>query len=880
MEMFEARLKRPDIRMTYRAVGSGTGQTEFVGEAPGYTSLTHFASGDIPMSNERYTTITTSGSRQMAHIPFSLGAIGIFHSVPAGEVGVSGLKMSACLLAKVFSGKITQWDNAEILAENPDLRVPAGTKIQVGHRTLGSSSTGGLAGYLEMKCSASWGLGAGSSLSWPSTDTFMAVEGSPGMLHHISSMKYTIGYLDAGHGHQRHLSEVMLQNKDGNYLTSLQAVTTADTNGNNGVAAAGAAGVAASAIPADAFADWSAVNLFDQSGPSTWPIVLVSYIYLDRDIMNWTADEAGLLKAFVEFVVGTEGQQMLPEFSFNAIPASMNQFSAVWTDMTKPAAVTDFTFEDSTLPLLGQGENYISSKRDSYSLWKIGEMDLRLNAVTDRLQVTEQHLSDYGIVPLHGSGTTNPKTWFAKAMQQMEERSRVPLLLTYRAVGSGTGQQEFVGQSTNGYKSYSHFGCGDIPMSQSLFNSLPEGEEMVHVPFAMGAIGIFHSVPGATITADACLLAKIFNGDITTWDHSEIKAQNPSLSVPANQRIFVGHRMLGSSSTGGLTGYLQKKCPEVWTRGAGSSISWPTGDSSIEVEGSPGMQALIRDRAYSIGYLDAGHGHDLNFAEISLVNAAQTKQTSSASIAKGGVAAAGTEAINQNIFPATADSDWSGVNLYDMPGQDTWPIVLVSYFYIKKDQTRTNPRTAAALKAFVTMILENEEKLCEEFGFTAPSSQLKAKSLATLNSVVFPPSMEEFTFETSTISYGGMGENVISSKRHNYNEYDRGVLESKIESLEAALASLKVNVQTHSHSGSGGQGELIIPGEGQNMSHSHVAMNHEHEDDSDSTIAIIALIVAIVAILISSVPCFVAMRGPRKGGSMKNEGQTLGIPSM
>lgn len=43
--------------------------------------------------------------------------------------------------------------------------------------------------------------------------------------------------------------------------------------------------------------------------------------------------------------------------------------------------------------------------------------------------------------------------------------------------------------------------------------------------------------------------------------------------------------------------------------------------------------------------------------------------------------------------------DWSAVNLYDMPGDSTWPIVLVSYLYVKKDQSSTNPKTAAALQA-------------------------------------------------------------------------------------------------------------------------------------------------------------------------------------
>merc|ERR1712216_690843 len=97
------------------------------------------------------------------------------------------------------------------------------------------------------------------------------------------------------------------------------------------------------------------------------------------------------------------------------------------------------------------------------------------------------------MVPLHGSGTTNPKNWFAKAMKLIEHRSPVPLLLTYRAVGSSTGQAEFVGD--NG-QSLNHFGAGDIPMTKTLYDANFDGANtMVHLPFALGAIGVFHSVP-------------------------------------------------------------------------------------------------------------------------------------------------------------------------------------------------------------------------------------------------------------------------------------------------------------------------------------------------------------------------------------------------
>jgi len=850
METFQARSSM-DLELTYRAVGSGTGQKEFSSRADGdYASgLSDFGAGDIPMSSTHYQGITNAG-RQMVHVPFSLGAIGIFHSVPADEVGTAGLKLSPCVLAKIFSGQITTWDHVDIKAENPDLSVPAGTKIQVGHRRLGSSSTGGTSGYLNAKCPASWTMagtgtpmGTGSSITWPSLDNFNEVEGSPGMTALIADTDYAIGYLDAGHGHQRGFAEVMLRNEDNAWLTSTMALAAVDQYGNNGVAAAGKAAVDAGDIPADVTQDWSAVNLYGKSGANTWPIVLVSYIYLPKDMSGLSNDKAGLVKAFVDYVTGESGQGMLGEFSFNRIPAAMNRWGNTWASViTKPASPTVFTFEESTSAWTGQGPTVISAKRNAYSMWKLNELDLALASVLERVTSLESSLNDYGIVPLHGSGTTNPKNWFAKAMGLMEERARVPMILTYRAVGSSTGQKEFLGNAASGFTSYSHFGAGDIPMSQDRYGQLTAQSppaHMVHLPFALGAIGIFHSVPMASgdLQLDACLLAKIFSGAIRTWDHSEIKDQNPGLSVPADEPILVGHRTLGSSSTGGLAGYLHKKCPGHWPLGTSSTLSWPNHASFHAVQGSPGMQEHIRTHSYAIGYLDAGHGHDFSFAEVALTNHDGATRTSRQSIALGGVADAGSQGVATSVFPSDAAADWSAVNLYDMPGQNTWPIVLVSYLYVKKDQTATNPKTAAALGAFIDTIVTNRDGLCQEFGFTAPSTTLQNLAVNAANTIVYPPGVVDFTFETSTDPWNGMGTRVLSVKRHSFDDYERSRMQAELETIKAQLAASTASASA----------PAPAPAE---------------EGGSDA-LSIVALIVSVVALLVTAVGVLLIVRKAR-----------------
>ncbi|CAJ1399585.1 unnamed protein product [Effrenium voratum] len=509
------------------------------------------------------------------------------------------------------------------------------------------------------------------------------------------------------------------------------------------------------------------------------------------------ADKVAVLKAFVDMVLG-EGQDMLKDFSFDKVPAAMNTWSATWATVTKPSGFTaaEMTLLSSTSAWTGHGNDVITSKRNSYTMWKLGELEVSMDAMTSRLEALETHLDGYGIVPLHGSGTTNTKNWFAKAMKIMETRARVPLFLTYRAVGSGTGQKEFVGDGASMFKSYRNFGAGDIPMSNSNFQTLMSqspAETMVHMPLALGAIGVFHSVPkemlgGATeLKLDACLLAKIFSGAVTTWDDPQVLTQNPNLNVPANTVIKVAHRTLGSSSTGGLSGYLNKKCPASWTLGASSSISWPSQSNFNNVEGSPGMQSFIMGNQYAIGYLDAGHGHDFEMSEVALTNFAGMTRTSKESIALGGVAEAGSQAASSNVFPADASTDWSAVNLYDMPGDSTWPIVLVSYLYVKKDQSSTNPKTAAALQAFIDMVIRDTDSLAAEFGFTSPSASLRSLSLSAASTIVYPASMVSFTVESSTMAYAGMGVNVISAKRHSHDIYDSDVMQESLNKLRAGM---------------------------------------------------------------------------------------------
>ena len=266
--------------------------------------------------------------------------------------------------------------------------------------------------------------------------------------------------------------------------------------------------------------------------------------------------------------------------------------------------------------------------------------------------------SAQAVVSVHGSGTTNPSKCYWQIMDQMQIQAKLPVKMTYRGVGSSTGQAEFIGNVTH---SDNMFGSGDIPIGAEDYAAFESGS-ILHLPIVLGAISFFHSVPTGEeqLNLSPCLLAKIMNRQITDWTDAEVINENPNLAdiLPNPSPITVAHRVKGSSSTASITQYLHEACPDEWPAElVGKTIDWPA--DTIGCEGSGGMTDCILATSGTIGYIDSGHGHSQNLQEIELLNAANTYISSKEASEKGGILAAAENAD----LPATLDGDFSGVNL-------------------------------------------------------------------------------------------------------------------------------------------------------------------------------------------------------------------------
>jgi ABC-type phosphate transport system substrate-binding protein len=255
------------------------------------------------------------------------------------------------------------------------------------------------------------------------------------------------------------------------------------------------------------------------------------------------------------------------------------------------------------------------------------------------------------VISVHASGTTNPSKCYWNIMEQIEEQTKLPTRLTYRAVGSSTGQREFLAGDN-------FFGAGDIPISTEDFNTFDE--EFYHLPVVLSSISFFHSIPTGSnqLNLNACTLAKIFKRDITDWTDSRIVDLNPNLLLPSSPYpITVAHRVLGSASTAGITQYLNAACPSEWpSELVGVFVAWPA--DTIGCEGSGGMVECIRDTPGSIGYIDSSHGHAEGLQELELQNRNGNYLSSKESNANGGILAAA-----ENAGLPALDGDFGGVDL-------------------------------------------------------------------------------------------------------------------------------------------------------------------------------------------------------------------------
>src|SRR5437762_11958021 len=191
------------VKINYQSIGSGGGIRQLSEQT------VDFGASDGPMSDQE---LANAKGGPVLHFPTVMGAVVITYNVP----GVARpLNLSGDAIADIFSGKITKWNDARIVAGNRGVSLP-NSDILVVHRSDGSGTTFIFSDYLAA-VSPSWAsdLGKGKEIKWP---VGLGGKGNEGVAGQVKQMPGSIGYVELAYAKQNKLPYANVRNAAGRYV--------------------------------------------------------------------------------------------------------------------------------------------------------------------------------------------------------------------------------------------------------------------------------------------------------------------------------------------------------------------------------------------------------------------------------------------------------------------------------------------------------------------------------------------------------------------------------------------------------------------------------------------------------------------------------------
>ncbi|HWY56281.1 MAG TPA: phosphate ABC transporter substrate-binding protein PstS [Terriglobales bacterium] len=277
----------PDIQFNYQSIGSGGGIRQVL------AGTVDFGASDGPMSDEQLA----QAKIKILHVPTVLGAV-----VPAYNVsGVSGeIKFTPEVLAGIFMGKITNWNDKAIAAANPGVNFPKDEPIVVVHRSDGSGTTFIFTDYLS-KVSSDWQsqVGKGTSVKWP---VGLGGKGNEGVAGMIRQMQGSLGYVELIYAVQNKITYGTMKNAAGEFVkASLDSVTAAAASVKN--------------MPPD-----FRVSITNAPGKDAYPIS--SFTWLLIPAQSKDAAKGKIIADFLNWMVD-DGQKMTADLTYAPLPPSV-----------------------------------------------------------------------------------------------------------------------------------------------------------------------------------------------------------------------------------------------------------------------------------------------------------------------------------------------------------------------------------------------------------------------------------------------------------------------------------------------------------------------------------------------------------------------------
>ncbi len=276
-----------EVEINYQSIGSGGGIRQVT------AGTVDFGASDMPMTNKQLQDAKT----KILNIPTVLGA-----DVPAYNLpGVNAeLKFTPEILAGIFLGKITKWNDKALAAANPEVNLPD-RDIIVVHRSDGSGTTFIWTDYLS-KVSSDWKsqVGADTSVRWP---VGMGGKGNEGVAGFVRQLPGSIGYVELIYAVQNHIAYGSVQNSAGTFVkASLESVTAAAGSVPN--------------MPND-----FRVSITNPPGKDAYPISSFTWLLIPAQ-----AKDAAKGKIVADFLnwMATDGQKMTKELAYAPLPDNVD----------------------------------------------------------------------------------------------------------------------------------------------------------------------------------------------------------------------------------------------------------------------------------------------------------------------------------------------------------------------------------------------------------------------------------------------------------------------------------------------------------------------------------------------------------------------------
>ncbi|MCL5319233.1 MAG: phosphate ABC transporter substrate-binding protein PstS [Thaumarchaeota archaeon] len=287
----------PNVQINYQSIGSGGGIKQLTAKT------VDFGASDAPLTAAQRTAAPNT-----VHIPETIGSVVFAYNLPNIQ---KGLKFTGPIIADIFLGKITKWNDPAIQSLNPGAQLPD-KDILVVHRADGSGTTFVWTSYLSIM-SPDWQskVGRGTVVQWP---VGLGSSGNEGVAGLVRGTQYATGYVELAYALQNSMTYAFIQNKAGIFVEPTL----------NSTKAAVSAMVSATPLPSGD-QSWANVTLLNAPGADSYPVASFSYLLVYKELSVVSGMDQAKAKTLIDYLwwVIHDGQKNAPTLQYVPLPNSV-----------------------------------------------------------------------------------------------------------------------------------------------------------------------------------------------------------------------------------------------------------------------------------------------------------------------------------------------------------------------------------------------------------------------------------------------------------------------------------------------------------------------------------------------------------------------------